>query len=197
MPTRSYDRKVLCLYPFCRFGRCPKPQTRGFGVENSSFDSFTTDSSSSQPSRYDDWRGSLFTSRSSAGALERYQTCRMPHWQGLWFPLPSEVEFLWHNSAYLAPMRGFVTRHIVLQLLTQRYQTNLADIAVLLSCNIGLILDVLRSVRRHLTDEIGATESCGVGYCAHYLQVWTQSDVDEATVRVRVLRPDRAVAKDV
>ncbi|PMD56281.1 uncharacterized protein K444DRAFT_665926 [Hyaloscypha bicolor E] len=112
-------------------------------------------------------------------ALERYQTCRMPHWQGSWFPLPSEVEYLWYNSGLSTPMRDFVTNHIVAQLLTQRCQANLGDIAVLLSCDVGLILDVLRSVRSHLTDEIGATQFCGVEYCSYHLQVWTQFDVDE------------------
>jgi len=113
-------------------------------------------------------------------ALEYYQTCRMPHWQGCWLPLPCEIEFLWHNSSLTAPMRNFVTRHLVSQMLTQRCQANLGDLAVLLSCDVGFILDVLRELRIHLTVQVGATEFCGIEFCTYHVPTWTQSDVDEA-----------------
>lgn len=112
-------------------------------------------------------------------ALDQYQACRTPHWQGSWLPLPAEIEYLWHNSPFSVPMKQFITRHIMSQLLTQRCQTNLGDIANLMSCNVELILDVLRAVRSHLSEDVGATEFCGIDECAYHLHLWTQSDDDE------------------
>lgn len=48
-----------------------------------------------------------------------------------------------------------------------------------MSCNVELILDVLRAVRSHLSEDVGATEFCGIDECAYHLHLWTQSDDDE------------------
>jgi hypothetical protein len=117
----------------------------------------------------------------AAEALLKYKSCRNPHWEGLWLPLPTEILYISNNDEYSTKVKGVVVSHIMSQCFSYRCAGDLGKIAVLLGCHEDFTLAVLRAVRDHISKSIEAAQSCGVDECIHHQQLLSQFDIEDGS----------------
>ncbi|KAE9371974.1 hypothetical protein N431DRAFT_466267 [Stipitochalara longipes BDJ] len=113
-------------------------------------------------------------------ALQRYKSCRSPHWEGLWLPLPTEIAYIIDNDHHSTEVKCVIARHIMSQCFSYRCAGNLGKIAILLSCDEHFTLAVLRAVRDHMSESIAVARYCEFDGCMHHSQHWSQSDIEKS-----------------
>jgi hypothetical protein len=143
----------------------------------------------------------------AAEALLKYKSCRNPHWEGLWLPLPTEILYISHNDEYSTKVEGVVVSHIMSQCFSHRCAGNLGKIAVLLGCHENFTLAVLRAIRDHMSETVEAAQSCGVDGCIHHPQHLSQADIEDENrppsddgfsdfTEIIIRTPTNAITKD-
>jgi hypothetical protein len=111
-------------------------------------------------------------------ALHRYRSCRNPHWEGLWLPLPTEILYIADNDEHSVHVKSVVVKHIMSQCFSHRCAGNLGKIAVLLGCHEDFTLAVLRAVRDHMSESVEASQCCAVDGCIHHSKLCIHIDVE-------------------
>lgn len=137
-------------------------------------------------------------------SLHRYRSCRNPHWEGLWLPLPAEIAYIADNEEHSTRVKCVIVEYITSQCFSRRCAGDLRKIAVLLGCYEDLTLEVLRAIRDHIserdkTTQIYETDECIQNYIPtefeDTIRPHSEAGFTEMT-EIMVCTPQNAITKD-
>ncbi|KAH6669875.1 hypothetical protein B0J14DRAFT_106446 [Halenospora varia] len=105
--------------------------------------------------------------------LERYKSCRKPHWQG-WMPLPQEIQFIYSGVApneHTIGLKNVVVEHMTAQIYSRNRPGEMSDLAGLMIQNKDFAVDILRALRVHITGQEGFVQKvCQLENCWIHLE---------------------------